>query len=253
MTSTEHQESRIKRRRGSSIHRWRDPPVDANANGTGWANQLTSSLAQLSRSTRGCASTKVKRSKVGQRRNGRLDEHANQDQDQDEDQHRNEGPGRGYSDGGRRGFRHLIPELVHDDADCCSRHPPSIWGKEVASSLMGNGKAEARPRQAAIVEGARGRRWAQPRREVGSTGLTGAIVKMDFAARTEKEISWRGQKRAALATTTESTIPCSPKKQPPTTSQFSHSLAGSSACPEHTREQLSASSFLSLSPSPQKF
>lgn len=29
--------------------------------------------------------------------------------------------------------------------------------------------------------------------------LTGAIVKMDFGARTEKEISWRGQKRAALA------------------------------------------------------
>lgn len=31
-----------------------------NANGTGWANQLTCSLAQLPRSTRGCASTKVK-------------------------------------------------------------------------------------------------------------------------------------------------------------------------------------------------
>lgn len=61
---------------------------------------------------------------------------------------------------------------------------------------MDNGQAQAR--QGAIVEEARGRRWAQPRREVG---LTGANVKMDFAARTEKEISWRGQKRAALAVT----------------------------------------------------
>lgn len=61
---------------------------------------------------------------------------------------------------------------------------------------MDNG--QARERQGAIVEEARVRRWAQPRREVG---LTGANVKMDFAARTEKEISWRGQKRAALAVT----------------------------------------------------
>lgn len=75
---------------------------------------------------------------------GRLDEHSNQDQDQDEDQDRkNEGPGRGYGDdGGRRGFRHLIPELVHHDADCSSRHhSPSVHlGKRgVASSLMDNG------------------------------------------------------------------------------------------------------------------
>lgn len=59
MTSTEHPAPSSKRRRGSAIHQWRGPPVNANANGTGWANQLTCSLVQLSRSTRGCASTEV--------------------------------------------------------------------------------------------------------------------------------------------------------------------------------------------------
>lgn len=70
-----------------------------------------------------------------------------------QDQYENEDEG----DGGRRGFRHLIPELVHD-ADCCSRHPPSIWEKGVASSLLDNGQAEEAG-HGAIVEEARGRRW----------------------------------------------------------------------------------------------
>lgn len=129
MTSTEHPAPSSKRRRGSAIHQWRGPPVNANANGTGWANQLTCSLVQLSRSTRGCASTEAggQRSKVGQRRNGTLGEESSR-HDRDEDE----------GDGGRRGFRHLIPELVRD-AECCSCHPPSIWGKGVASSLLDNG------------------------------------------------------------------------------------------------------------------
>lgn len=58
VTSTEHQAPSAGVDRsfiGGEAH----PPMP-NANGTGWANQLTCSLAQLSRSTRGCASTKVK-------------------------------------------------------------------------------------------------------------------------------------------------------------------------------------------------
>lgn len=53
-----------KRRRGSAIDQWREahPSVPMPIQmpiATGWANQLTCSLAQLLRSTRGCSSTKV--------------------------------------------------------------------------------------------------------------------------------------------------------------------------------------------------
>lgn len=63
-------------------------------------------------------------------------------------------------------------------------------------------------------------------------GLAGQeVVRMHFGGCTDlgREISCRGQKRAALATTTDSTIPCPPKKQTSTSSYSFHSHVGSSA------------------------
>lgn len=107
---------------------------------TGWANQLTWSLAQLSRSTRGCSSHKGQRPKVGQRRNGNTGRTV-------------EGRTRARTCGrrqcGRRGFRHLMPDLLT---------PPSLHlgkGACIESAEHWTGRAEVG--HGAIVEEGRGR------------------------------------------------------------------------------------------------